>query len=54
MATKKTNIEVITIAPVEKVSAEITIVGESPLIVHAWSEKSKERDARCSAGQSKG
>lgn len=36
---KKT--EVITIQPVEKLTAEITIVGETPLIVHAWSEKAK-------------
>ena len=54
MATKKTNTEVITIAPVEKVSAEITIVGESPLIVHAWSEKAKKEILDAQQGKAKG
>lgn len=54
MATKKTNTEVITIAPVEKVSAEITIVGESPLIVHAWSEKAKKEMLDAQQGKAKG
>lgn len=52
MATKKT--EVITIKPVEKVTAEITIVGESPLIVHAWSEKAKKEMLDAQQGKSKG
>ena len=54
MATKKTNTEIITIAPVEKVSAEITIVGESPLIVHAWSEKAKKEILDAQQGKAKG
>ena len=39
MATKKT--EVIEIRPVEIVKAKITVVGDSPLIMHAWSAKAK-------------
>ena len=36
MATKKASVtEVITIKPVERLTAEITIVGDTPLIVHA-------------------
>lgn len=54
MATKKTATEVITIKPVEKVTAEITIVGESPLIVHAWSEKAKKEILDAQQGKKKG
>ena len=54
MATKKTSTEVITIKPVEKVTAEITIVGESPLIVHAWSEKAKKEILDAQQGKKKG
>lgn len=53
MATKK-NTEIITIMPVEKVTAEITIVGESPLIVHAWSEKAKREMLDAQQGKKKG
>ena len=54
MATKKTSTEVIVIKPVEKVTAEITIVGESPLIVHAWSEKAKKEILDAQQGKKKG
>jgi hypothetical protein len=37
----KTNSEVVTIKPVQMKTVEITIVGDSPLIMHAWSEKAK-------------
>lgn len=53
MASKTTN-EVITIKPVNKVTAEITIVGESPLIVHAWSEKAKKEILDAQQGKKKG
>ena len=53
MAIKK-NTEIITIMPVEKVTAEITIVGESPLIVHAWSEKAKREMLDAQQGKKKG
>lgn len=39
MATKAK--ELIEITPIETVSAKIRIVGDSPLIVHAWSAKAK-------------
>ena len=42
MATEKNNVEVIaTIKPIEVKEARIRIVGDAPLIVHAWSEKAK-------------
>ena len=49
---KKT--EVITIQPVEKLTAEITIVGETPLISHCWSEKAKREMLENQQGKSKG
>lgn len=43
MATKKTeSTQVITIKPVQISKAKITLVGDTPLIVHAWSEKAKK------------
>lgn len=54
MAATKKSTEVITIQPVEKITAEITIVGESPLIVHAWSEKAKREILDSQQGKSKG
>jgi hypothetical protein len=53
MPTKKTT-EVVTIQPVEKLTAEITIVGETGLIVHAWSEKAKKEMLESQQGKSKG
>ena len=49
---KKT--EVITIQPVEKLTAEITIVGETPLIMHCWSEKAKRQLLEAQQGKSVG
>lgn len=49
---KKT--EVITIQPIEKVEVEVTIVGDTPLIVHAWSEKAKKEMLDAQQGKSKG
>lgn len=54
MAVAKKTTEVITIQPVEKMTAEITIVGETPLIVHAWSEKAKKEMLEAQQGKSKG
>lgn len=34
--------QMITIKPIEIVTTEITIVGDTPLIIHAWSEKAKK------------
>jgi hypothetical protein len=53
MAIKK-NVETIVIQPVEKVTAEITIIGESPLIVHAWSEKAKREMLDAQQGKKSG
>lgn len=41
MATKKTETVVAAIRPLEIKKVKITIVGDSPLIVHAWDEKAK-------------
>lgn len=51
-ASKKT--EIITIMPVEKVTAEITIVGESALICHAWSEKARKEMLDAQMGKKSG
>lgn len=53
MATAKKT-EVITIKPIEKVTAEVTIVGDSGLIVHAWSEKAKKEMLDAQQGKAKG
>lgn len=43
MATKKQeNTQVITIRPVKVSKAKITLVGDTPLIIHAWGEKAKK------------
>lgn len=43
MATKKTdNQTIITIKPPKLQRAKITLVGDTPLIVHSWSEKAKK------------
>ena len=43
MATKKNDTQVaINIEPLKLQKARITLVGETPLIVHAWSEKAKK------------
>ena len=43
MATKKNEKEMITINPIKISQSTITIVGDSPLLVHAWSEKAKKQ-----------
>ena len=40
MATSK-SVEVIEIKPIEVKRATVRIVGDTPLIMHAWSEKAK-------------
>lgn len=46
MATTKKNVsettQTIVIKPIKRITTTITIVGDSPLIVHAWSEKAKK------------
>ena len=41
MATKKAATEVIEIRPIEIKKVTIRIVGDTPLSMHAWSEKGK-------------
>lgn len=41
MATKKTSTEVLEIRPIEIRKTTVRIVGDTPLIMHAWSEKAK-------------
>lgn len=42
MATKTTNEQVITIPALDIRTATVKIVGDSPLIMHKWSEKAKK------------
>lgn len=52
MATKKT--EVIEIKPIEIAKINIRIVGDTPLIMHAWSEKAKREMLEAQQGAKKG
>lgn len=52
MATKKT--EVIEIKPIEIKKFNIRIVGDTPLIMHAWSEKAKREMLEAQQGAKKG
>ena len=42
MATKKTETTAISIPAIEIRTATIKVVGDSPLIMHAWSDKAKQ------------
>lgn len=53
MATKK-EAEVISIRPIEVKETTIRIVGDSPLIMHAWSEKAKRMMLDVQRGKAKG
>lgn len=52
MATKKT--EIVEIKPIEMNTVEVTIQGDTPLIMHAWSEKAKRMMLETQQGKSKG
>ncbi|AWY06861.1 MAG: hypothetical protein [Caudoviricetes sp.] len=52
MATKKQ--EIIEINPIEMTQTQITIVGDTPLIMHAWSEKAKKQMLDAQTGKAKG
>lgn len=56
MATKKQDTAVIEILPIDIRLAEITLVGDTPLIVHKWSEKAKREmlDKQMKATKTKG
>jgi hypothetical protein len=42
MATKKNTVEEVNIKPIEIKTVVLKIEGDSPLIMHAWSEKAKK------------
>lgn len=52
MATKKT--EVIEIKPIQIAKLDLRIVGDTPLIMHAWSEKAKREMLEAQQGKKKG
>ena len=52
MATKKT--EVIEIRPIEIKKVTVRVVGDTPLIMHAWSEKAKRMMLEAQMGLAKG
>lgn len=52
MATKKT--EIIEIKPIEIAKLNIRIIGDTPLIMHAWSEKAKREMLEAQQGAKKG
>ena len=54
MATKKASTEVIEIRPIEIKKVTIRIVGDTPLIMHAWSEKAKRMMLEAQMGIAKG
>ena len=53
MATTK-KAEVVEIKPVELRNVTLKIVGDTPLIVHAWSEKAKRMMLESQMGLAKG
>ena len=52
MATKKT--EIVEIKPIEMNTVEVTIQGDTPLIMHTWSEKAKRMMLETQQGKAKG
>lgn len=54
MAAAKKTEEAIVIRPIEIVTTEVRIVGDTPLIVHAWSTKAKEMMLAAQMGKKKG
>ena len=51
-ATKK--IETVEIKPIEMNTVEVTLIGDTPLIMHAWSEKAKRMMLEAQQGKAKG
>lgn len=54
MATKTATTEIINIRPVEMRQLVVTIQGDTPLIVHTWSEKAKRMMLEAQQKKSKG
>ena len=42
MATKEQSVEVINLPKLEIAKVKVTIIGDSPLIMHKWSDKAKD------------
>lgn len=53
MATTK-KIETVEIKPIEMNTVEVTLIGDTPLIMHAWSEKAKRMMLEAQQGKAKG
>ena len=47
-------VELVAIKPIEMRTVEITIAGDTPLIMHAWSEKAKRMMLEAQQGKAKG
>lgn len=47
-------VELVSIKPIEMREVKLTIVGDTPLIVHAWSEKAKKQMLDAQMGKAKG
>lgn len=47
-------VELVAIKPIEMNTVEITVVGDTPIIMHAWSEKAKRMMLEAQQGKSKG
>lgn len=54
MAAKKTTEEAIVIRPIDIVTTQVHIVGDTPLIMHTWSEKAKRQMLEAQQGKKKG
>lgn len=52
MATKKT--ELVEIKPIKMNVVEVTLIGDTPMIMHAWSEKAKRMMLEAQQGKAKG
>jgi hypothetical protein len=53
MATAKST-EVVEIRPIDMKTVEVTLVGDTPIIMHAWSEKAKRMMLEAQQGKAKG
>lgn len=54
MATAKATEQAVTIRPIEIATVKVRIVGDTPLIMHAWSEKAKRMMLEAQQGKKKG
>lgn len=47
-------VELVAIKPIEMKTVEVTVLGDTPLIMHAWSEKAKRMMLEAQQGKAKG